>query len=323
MLVAGLLHVRRGSNLFTRMLVSYLFFGTTTAWIAASLPYALHAMATGRLPSPNLHAPLEGFVILVMMGAVFAAPIALVSWIWARIRNAMPPEVPVVMAGVLAIWAWATRGTGSWIGLPIWTMGNMVGAYAAWYLVEGIERHRAGDRIGPPPGLRSFYDVIVGLAKRNTVAVGIPLPDAIETEKTETAVPDDRLEIALTQARERGRVLVGEILAAPDMLTEEAFAARLGCPTHHLASLARTGHVLRLIGKDGTVRYPEWQLGGDGRPLDGIAEVTAVLASPWAVYRFLRQIQPGVDMTGLEVLKTGRPEDARDLALAIVEGAFT
>jgi hypothetical protein len=114
-----------------------------------------------------------------------------------------------------------------------------------------------------------------------------------------------------------------EILARPEMQSAAALAARLGVTRETVNQRRRAGTLLALEGAKRGWRYPDWQLGEDGRPLRGLAEIMRALGEPWTAYRFL--VSPHGALggeTGLEALRRGRATEVVAAAQAMAEGAF-
>ncbi len=122
------------------------------------------------------------------------------------------------------------------------------------------------------------------------------------------AAGQDDLEEALAAARERGRLRVAEILSAPDMLSADEFAELIGTSRVTVHAKRQNRQVLGLEGAKRGYRFPEWQVGEDGKPFPALPELFDHLGgSPWAVYRFLVQRHPELDgQTGREALRRGR-----------------
>jgi hypothetical protein len=105
---------------------------------------------------------------------------------------------------------------------------------------------------------------------------------------------------ALKRAYEKGAVAAAAVLAGPDMLSSDQMAARLGISREAVHQKRRRGELLGLEGAKRGVRFPDWQIGVDGSPLSALPNLHAGLGSPWAVFRFLTQRHPELDMcTGL------------------------
>lgn len=135
----------------------------------------------------------------------------------------------------------------------------------------------------------------------------------------------DKLDAALTVARERGRLRAAEILNGEDMLSANQFAKMLGV-SRVTINVKRQRH--ELLGLDGAkrgFRFPVWQLDEDGKPF---AEIPALFArfgeSPWAIYRFLIQRHPELrGLSGLEALQRGLTQKVIETADGIASGNFS
>jgi hypothetical protein len=130
--------------------------------------------------------------------------------------------------------------------------------------------------------------------------------------KNKTAPAD--IETALAAARTRGATRVAEILAGPDMLGADDFAASLGVTRQSLHVKRKKRQVLGLAGAKRGYRFPIWQVGADGKPFAALPALFEALSGPWAVYRFLQQVQPELGMTGLAALQQGLDDQAVELA---------
>jgi len=70
-------------------------------------------------------------------------------------------------------------------------------------------------------------------------------------------------------------------------------------------------------------RVPAWQLDRDGRPYAALQKLHEILASAWAVYRFLVSPQGALGgRNGLDALKRGRDNDVIAAAEGIARGDF-
>ena len=132
------------------------------------------------------------------------------------------------------------------------------------------------------------------------------------------------LEAALERARERGRHRVAEILEQPEMLNAETFGARLGLSRVAVNDRRERREVLGLEGAKRGVRYPEWQIGEDGKPFAVLPALFGRLGdSPWAIYRFL--VQPHGELEGrtaIEALREGDASMVLDTAEGVARGTF-
>ena len=152
------------------------------------------------------------------------------------------------------------------------------------------------------------------------------LPRIVAGEPAAAVAPeidtdDAALERTLAAARVRGRNRVAEILAQGNMLSAEEFARHLNT-TRATINAKRQGHqVLGLEGATRGFRYPEWQIGDDGRPFEELPALFEALGgSPWAVYRFLVQHHLELDgLTGHEALRRKRGQHAIEAARSISE----
>jgi hypothetical protein len=145
------------------------------------------------------------------------------------------------------------------------------------------------------------------------------LPEA--PPKTPTNAPLDR---ALGKARDRGRVLLGEILSRPEMLTTHEFGERLGLSRPTVLQRLEAHEVLGLQGAKRGFRFPEWQLDRDGKPFSALPRLLKVLGDEWTVYRFLVQHHPELGhSTGIEALRSGHSDRVIDTAETIAHSAFS
>jgi len=119
---------------------------------------------------------------------------------------------------------------------------------------------------------------------------------------------NSELDGALAEARRRGALRVSEILAGPEMLSADEFAERLGTTRATITAWRHKNQVLGLEGATRGFRFPEWQVGDDGKPFRLLPEIFDRLGGePWAVYRFLVQRHPELGgMTGKDALRRGR-----------------
>ena len=141
-------------------------------------------------------------------------------------------------------------------------------------------------------------------------------------EEVDEISPD--LDRALAAARERGRIRAAEILSAEDMLSADAFAKLLGTTRMTVNTKRQAGQLLGLDGAKRGFRFPEWQLGPEGKPYPDLQALQERLGGPWALYRFLVQPQGGLEgLTGREALERGRGPKALEAAESIAQGDFT
>jgi hypothetical protein len=129
----------------------------------------------------------------------------------------------------------------------------------------------------------------------------------------------DDLDQALASARERGRVRVADILSGEDMLSADEFAELLGTSRVTVNAKRQNHQVLGLEGAKRGFRFPDWQIGEDGKPFEALPELFDRLGdNPWAVYRFLVQHHPELDgLTGREAIKRGRTAEVVEAAESV------
>ncbi|MFX8972731.1 hypothetical protein ABTN24_19605, partial [Acinetobacter baumannii] len=88
----------------------------------------------------------------------------------------------------------------------------------------------------------------------------------------------------MAAARERGRLRVAEILAEPDMLSAEEFAALIGTSRVTVNTKRQNHQVLGFEGARRGYRFPRWQITRDGKPFAALPVLFDRLGnSPWAV----------------------------------------
>jgi hypothetical protein len=140
---------------------------------------------------------------------------------------------------------------------------------------------------------------------------------AAATQATHTQGPD--LEDALIAARERGRARVADILNGEDMLSAEAFAELLGTTRVTVNTKRQHRQVLALEGAKRGFRFPEWQVGLDGKPFAVIPDLFDRLGGDaWAVYRFLIQHHSELDgLTAREALQRGKSKEVVEVAESV------
>ena len=153
---------------------------------------------------------------------------------------------------------------------------------------------------------------------------GIPTFTAIEDITDEAKAVEngqDDLKLALAAARERGRLKVADILSADDMLSADEFAALIGTSRVTVNSRRQNRQVLGLEGAKRGFRFPEWQIGEDGKPFSVLPDLFDRLGdSPWAVYRFLVQHHSELDgLTGVEALRRGKKAETVEAAESVVQ----
>lgn len=120
-------------------------------------------------------------------------------------------------------------------------------------------------------------------------------------------------------ARERGQNLVAKILSSEDMLSAEAFASLLKTTRMTINTKRQKRQVLALQGATRGFRFPQWQIGEDGKPFSALPKIFEQLGDdPWAVYRFLVQHHPELEgLTGREALQKGMTSEALEVAESV------
>lgn len=167
-----------------------------------------------------------------------------------------------------------------------------------------------------------------GEAVKFVVAVeprGRPRITALEaTDAPAQPVAADDLGQALEAARGRGRMRAAEILSGADMLSAEQFAELIGTSRVTVNAKRQSNLVLGLDGAKRGFRFPDWQIGEDGKPFAALPGLFERLGGgPWAVYRFLIQHHPELDgLTGREALRRGKSRQALEVAESIAQGTF-
>ena len=141
----------------------------------------------------------------------------------------------------------------------------------------------------------------------------------VEPKPAPKKIGDDDLQRALAVARERGRHRVAEILSSNDMLSADAFASLLKTTRVTINSKRKKHQVLALEGATRGFRFPQWQIGQDGKPFGALPKLFERLGDDsWAVYRFLVQHHPELDgLTGREALQRGMTSKAIETAESV------
>ena len=163
-----------------------------------------------------------------------------------------------------------------------------------------------------------FVDGAVQISEIRPAAAAPPPALEVITERS------PEVEAALERARERGRHRVAEILERPEMLNAETFGARLGLTRVAVNDRRQKHEVLGVEGAKRGWKYPEWQIGDDGKPFAALPRLFERLGdSPWAVYRFLVQAHGELEgRTGIEALRQGDAETVLDAAEGVARGTF-
>jgi len=118
----------------------------------------------------------------------------------------------------------------------------------------------------------------------------------------------DAFDATLAEARARGVQRAAEILAAPEMLSADKFAAMIGVTREAVRLKRQRREILGLEGAKRGVRFPRWQVTEDGRLLPGLPMLFDRLGGQsWTVYRFLIQHHPELDgATAAAALRAGK-----------------
>ncbi len=150
--------------------------------------------------------------------------------------------------------------------------------------------------------------------KDGSISIRVTKIGAKKPERIKPSTETSDIEAALAEARQRGKVRVAEILAGEDMASADAFAAMLGISRQSLHGKLAKHQVLGLEGAKRGYRFPQWQVGADGRPFAALPQLHQSFDGPWAVFRFLKQYHPELDATGLEALQQNRTDEVLALA---------
>jgi hypothetical protein len=152
---------------------------------------------------------------------------------------------------------------------------------------------------------------VTGFAEESAGFVGLSHADGRHSE----------LDRALADARRRGQLRVAEILAGPEMLSADAFAARLGTTRATINAWRHKNQVLGLEGATRGFRFPEWQVGPNGKPFRALPQLFDRLGGDtWDVYRFLVQHHPELGgMTAKEALEKGRVDQVIEAAESVAQ----
>ncbi len=144
-----------------------------------------------------------------------------------------------------------------------------------------------------------------------------------QASRPATGEHEGDLQAALAAARERGRGRVADILSGKEMLSADEFALLIGTSRVTVNAKRQSHQVLGLEGAKRGFRFPEWQVGDDGKPFAALPELFDRLGgSPWAVYRFLVQHHPELNgLSGREALARGRSAEVMEVAESVLRAA--
>lgn len=188
-----------------------------------------------------------------------------------------------------------------------------------------IKQYKDAMRQSRRIGRAMSFRVDVGPEADEPVVSPIEVAPASEAFPVESAgEPSPELQAALKAARLRGRVLAADVLGGDDMLNADAFAKLIGTTRATVNAKRQNGQLIGLDGAKRGFRFPTWQLDSDGRPYAAIPQLFERLGkNSWAVYRFLTSPHNELNgRTGLDVLRSGEPGSALDVAESISRGDF-
>jgi hypothetical protein len=176
-----------------------------------------------------------------------------------------------------------------------------------------VKAHELSRRTGKLVGLMvgispDGVEKITLIEQPSGPAVSVPL-----------AAGNSELDSALAAARRRGASRVAEILAGRDMLSADEFAERLGTTRATITAWRHKHQVLGLEGATRGFRFPEWQVGEDGKPFRVLPEIFDRLGGDaWAVYRFLVQRHPELGgIAGKDALRRGLGDQVVEAAESV------
>jgi hypothetical protein len=145
--------------------------------------------------------------------------------------------------------------------------------------------------------------------------IPVERPTATPAQQRQAAPDGSALGRALAAARHRGRLRVAEVLAGAEMLSADQLAERLGTTRATVTAWRHKHQVLGLEGATRGFRFPDWQIGDNGKPFSAIPEIFDRLGGDaWAVYRFLVQWHPELGMTAKEALQRGNTGEVIEAA---------
>lgn len=146
---------------------------------------------------------------------------------------------------------------------------------------------------------------------------------------SQARLPDTRkptaFETAMSNARKRGSLRVGEILSGDDMLSGEEFGNRLGLTRQAIDARRKNGQLIGLEGPGRGVHYPEWQIMSDGHLTPGISEILELVdGDTWAAYRFLVEDFPDASRDRLvDKLQDGEVDLVLNHIETVLRGGYT
>jgi nucleoid DNA-binding protein len=208
------------------------------------------------------------------------------------------------------------------VGLGSFSVGSRVGSKGR--VGRAGEKLKISGSLSVASGLRQ---ALLGAPQaatgsRREPAIITAVNPLVVRDKSENNSTDD-LNAALEAARSRGRERVAAILSGEGMLSAEEFGKLIGVSRVTVNQKRQRREVLALEGARRGFRFPEWQIGEDGKPFSELPDLFDRLGgSPWAVYRFLVQHHPELDgLTGVEALRRGQTTQVIDAAESTLRAA--
>jgi hypothetical protein len=153
-----------------------------------------------------------------------------------------------------------------------------------------------------------------------------PTNDVPQIELEEVAPQaKDALTEALEAAKLRGAARVAEILKGPEMLSADEFAEEIGATRETVNRKRKRHEVLGLQGAKRGLRFPKWQISGDGELIHGLPELFGALdGHPWSVFRFLIREHDALNgRTGLDALRKGQLDQVIEAVQSSSRGDFS
>jgi len=145
-------------------------------------------------------------------------------------------------------------------------------------VVRLVPVHARGGRLGLLKGLVPVESMPDFLERR-------PQDEMAEWDACLSIHPD--VAAAIERAQVRGAVRVAEILEQPEMLSAADIGELMGITRQAVDEAWQAGHLLAVSGGERTNSYPAWQLDNSGVPMQGLAEIIALLGNGWLAFRFL------------------------------------
>ena len=124
------------------------------------------------------------------------------------------------------------------------------------------------------------------VVKAETVACEASLPARIDALGEHAASEDPNAD-AIARALTRGDQHLSETLKRPEMKSADEMGDLMGITRQAVNDQHNAGRLLAISGGGRAKRYPDWQIGQDGKPLDGLREIIEALGQDWPSFRFL------------------------------------